>query len=213
MATFVFDSPVGPLYTEVTANGVRRVDLLSPTRSLRSRDVEEHGRALETGSRGVLTSASEVTKTPHQAEEHVSATERHVLDALATQIDEYFDGSRPDFDLPLDVDTGSDFQRRIWQTIATIPHGEVLSYAEVAIRAGYPNAFRAVGSACGANPVALVVPCHRVVASGGKLGGYGGGLEMKVWLLRHEGFVCTAARPDATVRKGSLVGSIASTND
>ena len=127
-------------------------------------------------------------------------------DGLATQIDEYFDGSRPDFDLPLDIDTGSDFQRRIWQTIADIPRGEVLSYAEVAMRAGFPNAFRAVGSACGANPVALVVPCHRVVASGGRLGGYGGGLDMKVWLLRHEGFVCSAVRPDATVKRGSLLG-------
>lgn len=185
MASFVFDSPVGPLYTEVTPHGVRRVDLLSPERALGSR-----------------------TRTyiePSEAEV-IDSAEREVLNALATQIDEYFDGSRPDFDLPLDVDTGSAFQRRIWQTISTIPHGEVLSYAEVAIRAGYPNAFRAVGTACGANPVALVVPCHRVVASGNKLGGYGGGLDMKVWLLRHEGFICSDARPDARVKRGTALG-------
>jgi methylated-DNA-[protein]-cysteine S-methyltransferase len=94
----------------------------------------------------------------------------------------------------------------VWQTIATIPHGEVLSYAEIAIRAGYPNAFRAVGTACGANPIALVIPCHRVVASGGKLGGYGGGLESKVWLLRHEGFECGEARKDAPVKTRAAVG-------
>jgi methylated-DNA-[protein]-cysteine S-methyltransferase len=185
MTAYVFDSPVGPLYTEVTPNGVRRVDLLSPERALGSR--------------------TRVYIEPTEAPASNSA-EREVFDALATQIDEYFDGSRPDFDLPLDIDTGSAFQQRIWQTIASIPHGQVLSYAEVAIRAGYPNAFRAVGTACGANPVALVVPCHRVVASGGKLGGYGGGLEMKVWLLRHEGFVCSDARPDAAVKRGSLLG-------
>jgi O-6-methylguanine DNA methyltransferase len=185
MASFVFDSPVGPLYTEVTPAGVRRVDLLSPERALGSR-----------------------TRTyiePSEADA-IGSAEREMLNALAGQIDEYFDGSRPDFDLPLDIDTGSIFQRRIWQTIGSIPHGQVLSYAEVAIRAGYPNAFRAVGSACGANPIALVVPCHRVVASGNKLGGYGGGLDMKVWLLRHEGFVCSATRPDATVKRGTPIG-------
>ena len=183
MASFVFESPVGPLYTEVTPRGVRRVDLLSPERALGSR-----------------------TRTfiPPSESQPSDAQERDILEALATQIDEYFDGSRPDFELPLDIDTGSAFQRRIWQTIASIPRGEVLSYAEVAIHAGFPNAFRAVGSACGANPIALVVPCHRVVASGGKLGGYGGGLEMKVWLLRHEGFICSAVRPDASVKRGSL---------
>ena len=186
MTSFVFESPVGPLYTEVTPKGVRRVDLLSPERALGSR-----------------------TRTfiPSSEAEPSDAEEREILQALATQIDEYFDGSRPDFDLPLDIDTGSQFQQRILQTIAGIPHGEVLSYAEVAIHAGFPNAFRAVGSACGANPIALVVPCHRVVASGGKLGGYGGGLEMKVWLLRHEGFFCSAVRPDASVKRGSSEGS------
>ena len=185
MASFVFDSPVGPLYTEVTPQGVRRVDLLTPERALGSR------------TRTYIEPAED---------EAIESPERAVLNDLAMQIDEYFDGSRPDFDIPLDIDTGSPFQRRIWQTIATIPHGEVLSYAEVAIRAGYPNAFRAVGSACGANPVALVVPCHRVVASGNKLGGYGGGLDMKVWLLRHEGFVCNAAHPGASLKRATPLG-------
>src|SRR6188474_2820060 len=172
MSAFVFDSPVGPLFTEVTSNGVRRVDLLAPSRAL--------GNRLDHGIRAATAELQEEARPESGTD---GDAERAILNSLATQIEEYFDGSRPDFDLPLDIDTGSAFQRRIWQTIATIPHGEVLSYAEVAIHAGYPNAFRAVGSACGANPVALVVPCHRVVASGGKLGGYGGGLEMKVWLL------------------------------
>lgn len=200
MASFVFESPVGPLYTEVTPRGVRRVDLLSPQRALGSRRPSPQPSPKGRGSSGVRTPLGPSESGPSDAQE------RDILEALATQIDEYFDGSRPDFELPLDIDTGSEFQRRIWHTIAGIPHGEVLSYAEVAIHSGFPNAFRAVGSACGANPIALVVPCHRVVASGGKLGGYGGGLEMKVWLLRHEGFVCSAVRPDATVKRGSMPG-------
>lgn len=113
---------------------------------------------------------------------------------------EYFEGSRRDFDLPLDIDSGSAFQRRVWAAIAEIPYGSTASYAEVAAAAGSPGAFRAAGSACGNNPVALVVPCHRVLASGGRLGGYGGGLEAKVWLLRHEGLACSGAKPDALVR-------------
>jgi O-6-methylguanine DNA methyltransferase len=187
MAAFVFESPIGPLYVEVTPRGLRRLDLLSAERSLNSR--------------------KRVHLEPSD-DARVTAEERELAESLAQQLEEYFEGSRNDFDLPLDIDprAGSAFQQRVWQTIATIPHGEVLSYAEIAIRAGYPNAFRAVGTACGANPIALVIPCHRVVASGGKLGGYGGGLESKVWLLRHEGFECGEARKDAPVKTRAAVG-------
>jgi len=109
------------------------------------------------------------------------------------QFAEYFDGRRMEFDLPVDVH-GTDFQRRVWRAVATVPYGETASYAEVAGRAGAPGAHRAAGSACGANPLAIVVPCHRVVASNGSLRGYGGGLGAKGWLLAHEGALAAARR-------------------
>ena len=107
--------------------------------------------------------------------------------ALAVaQLEEYFAGRRQQFDLPLELD-GTDFQRRVWLTLAEIPYGETVSYAELAMMVGRPNAYRAVGQANGANPVPIVLPCHRVLASGGGIGGYGGGLPMKRQLLEMEG--------------------------
>jgi O-6-methylguanine DNA methyltransferase len=103
----------------------------------------------------------------------------------AKQILEYLDGKRRAFDLELDP-RGTDFQLAVWRALCDIPYGETISYAELARRVGKPAAVRAVGSANGANPLAFVVPCHRVVASGGGLGGYGGGLELKQRLLAME---------------------------
>lgn len=105
-----------------------------------------------------------------------------VAAAAAAQLAEYFEGSRTDFDLPLDI-PGTAFQQKAWRALATIPYGETISYSEQAGRIGYPRATRAVGSANGRNPVPVVLPCHRVVASGGGLGGYGGGLDRKRHLL------------------------------
>ena len=186
MSSFAFESPIGLLLIEVTPNGLRRVDFLSHwTRRMQLAETDPVLLRLSEGVR--LTS-------------EVEGPEREVADAVENQLREYFEGSRHDFDLPLDIDTGSVFQRRVWQAIAQIPYGATASYAKVAAEAGSPGAFRAAGSACGNNPVALVVPCHRVLASGNRLGGYGGGLETKVWLLRHEGLTCSAAKSDALVR-------------
>ena len=100
---------------------------------------------------------------------------------------EYFDGGLELLD-DLPVDTGgTPFQRRVWQVLRTIPVGKTWSYLDVARRVGAPEAVRAVGAANGANPVAIVVPCHRVIGSNGRLVGYGGGLDRKRWLLAHEG--------------------------
>ena len=82
---------------------------------------------------------------------------------------------------------GTPFQKRVWEALRTVPAGKTASYAELAVRVGSPAAVRAVGAANGANPVAIVVPCHRIIGSNGTLTGYGGGLERKTWLLRHEG--------------------------
>jgi O-6-methylguanine DNA methyltransferase len=111
--------------------------------------------------------------------------------AAAAQVVEYLAGKRTAFALPLDL-RGTPFQLAVWQALLAIPYGATRTYREIARAVGRPRAVRAVGSANGANPLALVVPCHRVVASGGGLGGYGGGLALKRRLLAME----RAARPD-----------------
>jgi methylated-DNA-[protein]-cysteine S-methyltransferase len=105
--------------------------------------------------------------------------------AAIEQILEYLAGTREVFDLPLDL-RGTPFQCEVWNALLAIPYGESRSYREVADAIGQPKALRAVGSASGANPVALIVPCHRVVATGGKLGGYAGGRDLKAHLLELE---------------------------
>jgi O-6-methylguanine DNA methyltransferase len=105
-----------------------------------------------------------------------------LLDAAEVQLREYLDGRRATFDLPLDL-PGSAFQERVWAELARIPYGETISYRELASRVGVPAGSRAVGRANGSNRVAVIVPCHRVIATGGGLGGYGGGLDAKRFLL------------------------------
>ena len=102
------------------------------------------------------------------------------------QLDEYFAGTRRDFDLPL-APRGTDFQRSVWPTLATIPYGETISYAQLASRVGKPTAMRAVGAANGRNPLPIVLPCHRVIGADGTLTGFGGGLPTKRFLLELEG--------------------------
>jgi methylated-DNA-[protein]-cysteine S-methyltransferase len=102
------------------------------------------------------------------------------------QLEEYFAGERTDFDLQLRLE-GSDFERRVWEALLEIPYGTTTTYGELAAKLGAPRGARAVGLANGRNPVAIVVPCHRVIGAGGKLTGYGGGLERKSALLVHEG--------------------------
>ena len=109
-----------------------------------------------------------------------------VFPALRTQLDEYFAGRRRAFDLPLEY-PGSPFQRAVWDALLRIPYGETRTYAELARELGVPGAARAVGRANGANRLAIIVPCHRVIAAGGGLGGYGGGLWRKLRLLELEG--------------------------
>ncbi len=102
------------------------------------------------------------------------------------QLDEYFAGKRQDFTVPLDI-RGTDFQKRCWQQLLKIPYGQTRSYRQIAEAVGSRNAVRAVGLANGQNPIAIIVPCHRVIASDGTLCGYGGGLDIKEELLRLEG--------------------------
>ena len=105
---------------------------------------------------------------------------------VADQLAEYFSGKRTTFDLKLAL-RGTPFQLDVWQALREIPYGDTISYAELARRVGKPNAVRAVGAANGANPIPVIIPCHRVIGSNGTLTGYGGGIERKQWLLAHEG--------------------------
>ena len=105
---------------------------------------------------------------------------------LERQLSEFFARERTRFDFPLDP-KGTPFQRAVWNELLNIPFGETRSYLQIAKAIGRPTATRAVGAANGANPIPLIIPCHRVIGSNGKLTGYGGGLERKRWLLAHEG--------------------------
>lgn len=108
-----------------------------------------------------------------------------VLVRAAAQLAEYFAGERRDFDLPL-APRGTEFQVEVWRALARIPFGVTCSYGDLARSIGRPSACRAVGAANGRNPIAIILPCHRVIGSNGELTGYGGGLPMKRWLLDHE---------------------------
>lgn len=105
-----------------------------------------------------------------------------VLDDCTQQLDEYFRGLRKEFKLPLDIE-GTEFREKIWNELLNIPYGETISYGELARRTGDANAARAAGNANGSNKISIIIPCHRVIASGGKLGGYGGGEWRKKYLL------------------------------
>jgi methylated-DNA-[protein]-cysteine S-methyltransferase len=110
-----------------------------------------------------------------------------VLRQAVAQLEEYFAGQRTHFDLPLDLQAGTAFQRSVWQALLSIPHGGTTSYAVLSRRIGRPTAARAVGAAIGRNPLSIVVPCHRVLGASGSLTGYAGGLERKNALLQLEG--------------------------
>jgi len=117
---------------------------------------------------------------------------------LADQLERYFTGEAVEFDVPLRA-RGTPFQERVWAALREIPHGATISYGELARRLGTPGASRAVGLANGRNPIAIVIPCHRVIGADGSLTGYGGGLERKAWLLRHE-----SARRGAVGHRSSI---------
>lgn len=117
-----------------------------------------------------------------------------VLLEAEKQLQEYFDGQRNQFDLPLNP-IGTDFQKEVWRVLASIPYGSTLSYADIARKLGNLKAVRAVGAANGRNPLSIIVPCHRVIGTDGKLTGFAGGLEAKAWLLSREGITSAPAAP------------------
>jgi methylated-DNA-[protein]-cysteine S-methyltransferase len=118
---------------------------------------------------------------------------------LISLLERYFEGQPVEFDIPVSFNGGTDFQRRVWGALRDIPHGETISYGELARRVGSPGGARAVGLANGRNPIAIIVPCHRVIGADGSLTGYGGGVERKAWLLRHEAGVRELGETDANL--------------
>ena len=152
------DSPFGPLLMAATSDGLVRIAL--PGESFDPVLDDLAGRV-----------SSRILELPAR------------LDHVRRQLDSYFDGELTAFDLPIDWRLSHGFLLTARRVIASIPYGETLSYSQVAAEAGSPRAHRAAGTACSNNPLPIVVPCHRVLATGGGLGGYGGGLPMKRALL------------------------------
>ena len=116
----------------------------------------------------------------------IQERETPLIKKAAKQLTEYFAGRRTTFDLPLEF-RGTDFQKKVWEALMTIPYGETSTYGEIAKKIKNPNAARAVGMANNRNPIVIICPCHRVIGSDGSLTGYGGGLPNKEYLLRLEG--------------------------
>ena len=158
------DSPVGPIVAAVTPRGLAQ---------LAYRDFRG---GLDAVLEGLASRLSpRVVEAPQR------------LDAVRRELDEYFGGRRQAFDLPLDLSLAAPFGREVLEACARIPFGQTSSYGAVAADAGRPKASRATGNALGANPIPIVVPCHRVLRTGGGIGGYTGGLEIKEHLLTLEG--------------------------
>ncbi len=159
----VIDSPVGELLVAATERGLCRIAYDAQP----EQELERLARAF-----GVR-----VLRSPKP------------IETARRELDEYFDGKRRTFDLPVDVALLADFNRRVLQELVRVPYGEVVTYGELAARAARPRAARAVGTVMNRNPLPIVLPCHRVIGANGKLVGYGGGLERKEQLLRLEGAI------------------------
>jgi methylated-DNA-[protein]-cysteine S-methyltransferase len=157
----VEDTPVGPLTLAATPAGVVRIGFGGGERVLEELASEVSPRVVRLPGR---------------------------LDEVRRELEEYFAGRRRRFDVPVDRRLSRGYRRTVLEALSReVPYGHTVSYQELAERTGNPKASRAVGSAMATNPIPIVVPCHRVLRTGGALGGYGGGLDTKVWLLRHEG--------------------------
>lgn len=161
VAYAVIDSPVGDLLVATTQRGLVRVAFGTDLESVISHLVQ--------------SISPRVLEAPR------------MTDSARRNLDEYFEGKRTRFNLPIDWQLSKGFYRKVLQATARIPFGSVSTYRDMASKAGNPRATRAAGNAVGSNPIAIVVPCHRVLRTGGGLGGYGGGLDKKVFLLELEG--------------------------
>ena len=171
------ESPIGSIWAAATEDGLVQVDFPRPEPEF----VESLKRKVD----------AEVIHDPEK------------FHALGEMMEAYFNGECVVFDLPLDL-RGTEFQKAVWRAIYRIPYGRLSSYGRLAAAVGRPRAARAVGNAVGANPLALVIPCHRVIRSDGSLGGFGGGLNLKRYLLSIEGVLPQADSTEHSIRKSDL---------
>ena len=161
VAVTTMDSPVGTLLLMATPKGLVRIAFESEDRDEVLGEVS-------------MQLSPRILESPRR------------LDPVRRELEQYFAGRLRDFEVPIDWSLAGDFARKVLRRTARIPYGSVASYGEVAFGVGSPRAARAVGNALGSNPIPVVVPCHRVVRTGGAIGGYGGGLPRKQWLLALE---------------------------
>lgn len=166
-----FNSPVGPLFLAASTLGLMALEF--DARLPGQQTIRPNPRDLQSEAKAAKEALS-VEESPDTLRPYVQ------------QLEEYFAGERREFSFPLDL-RGTDFQLACWRALLAIPYGETRSYGDIARAVGRPQGFRAVGMANNRNPLAIVVPCHRVIASDGTLCGYGGGLEVKRKLLELEG--------------------------
>ena len=145
------------------------------------------------------TAVEELRLPGDMPEETITECRTELLCRAEKELQEYFCGIRKDFDLPL-APAGTAFQQRVWQELCRIPCGEVVSYGEIARRIGQPKASRAVGQANHRNPIPILIPCHRVIAAHGGLGGYGGGPDIKILLLQLEGITMEVLPGTQTIK-------------
>jgi methylated-DNA-[protein]-cysteine S-methyltransferase len=161
VAVTTMDSPIGTLMLMATPKGLVRVAFETENRDDVLAEVAEH-------------LSPRILELPRR------------LDPVRRELDQYFAGTLRDFEVPIDWSLTGEFARKVLRRTARIPYGSVASYGDVAFEVGTPRGARAVGNALGSNPIPVVVPCHRVVRTGGAIGGYGGGLHRKRWLLELE---------------------------
>lgn len=167
------ESPVGPLFIAGTSAGLSHVDFMTSADELSAFRARLEAESGEVASRG-----------------------GDICTEAIRQLRQYFAGERRSFDLPL-APQGTVWQQQVWMALRAIPTGETVSYGTIATRLGRPTASRAVGAANGRNPLAIVVPCHRVIGANRTLTGYAGGLHRKQWLLAHEGIALGLDAPVA----------------
>jgi methylated-DNA-[protein]-cysteine S-methyltransferase len=158
------DSPVGPLVVAATRRGLVRISYVYEDPEFVVEDL-----------------AARISPRVLEAPER--------LDDVRRELDEYFDGTRTDFDIAIDWRLTAGFTRKVLRATARVPYGSTSTYREVAGKAGSPRGSRAAGNALGSNPIPIVVPCHRILHSGGGMGGYTGGLDKKIYLLNLEGAI------------------------
>ncbi len=177
MSVLIVPSPVGALLLREIAGKLAEVAFVSPTFSPETPFEQELANA--------DLKAQPLTAARLNADDAAPPETPPILRRAAAQLAEYFAGTRTRFDLPL-APVGTEFQRRVWVATSAIKFGETATYGEIARKIGVPNGSRAVGGALNRNPLAIVVPCHRVVGSSGKLTGYDGGVDRKAFLLNLE---------------------------